>query len=92
MLQETHSLTEDKSTWRDEIGSLKVFYSHGTNDSKGTLIALGSSLDYTLQSDRNHIICDPGGRFIILNIEIQGCLLLSSIFWLQMTRLDKLKF
>ena len=72
MLQETHSLTEDETTWRNEIDCPEVFYSHGTNDSKDTLIALGRSLDYTLQNDRNHLICDPDGRFIILHIEIQG--------------------
>ena len=70
MLQEKHSLTKDESAWRDKIGSPEVFYSHGTNDSKGTLIALSISNDYTLQNDRNHIICDSDGRFIILDIEI----------------------
>ena len=68
-----HSLSERQSTWRDKIGSPEIFYSHRTNDGKSTLIVLGSQLDYTLQNDRNHIICYSDGRFIISETEIQGC-------------------
>ena len=44
--------------------------SHGTNYSKGCLITLGNKLECKL--DDETICCDPNGRYIILDLEIQG--------------------
>lgn len=70
MLQETHSLLKDESLWRNEYGS-DIVYSHGTNDSRGTMILLGKGLEYKFKDKSKQIICDSNGRYVILDIEIQ---------------------
>ena len=46
-----------------------MFFSHGTTDSRGVLIAVKNELEYKILSP---VVADSGGRYIIFHIEIQG--------------------
>ena len=45
-----------------------MFFSPGTSDSRGVLIAVKNELEYKILSP---VVADSGGRYIILHIEIQ---------------------
>ena len=47
----------------------RIFYSHRTTSSRGIFIALIKNFEFKLLSLE---ICDPPGRYIILNIEMMG--------------------
>ena len=46
-----------------------MIFSHSTSNSRGVIVAFRHGLEYKMLSDP---ICDPNGRYIILNMEIQG--------------------
>ena len=46
-----------------------MIFSHGTSNSRGVIVAFRHGLEHKMLSDP---ICDPNGRYIILNMEIQG--------------------
>ena len=48
-----------------------MIFSHGTSNSRGVIVAFTHGLEYKMLSD---LICDPNGRYIILNMEIHGSL------------------
>ena len=66
-LQETYSTNDVEDVW----GSLwdgTIYYSHGTNHSRGVAILIDSKLDIQVLEVRN----DNAGRFVILDCIIQG--------------------
>ena len=65
--QETHSSREIENAWGNQWGG-KVIYSHESNDSRGTLIALREGLDIKIENE----IKDTNGGVIILKVFIQG--------------------
>ena len=65
--QETHSSPEIENAWANQWGG-KVIYSHGSNDSRGVLIAFREGLDIKIENE----IKDTNGRVIILKACIQG--------------------
>ena len=67
LLQETHSNVLDCTIWSAEWGG-KLFLSHGTNASRGVPILIKAVL--TLNVINTYIDCE--GRYIILNIDIEG--------------------
>lgn len=67
MLQETHSIQNDKKIWRLEWGA-KVFFSHGRSNSKGVAILF----DRGLSTDISKIITDDEGRFIIVQLTTEN--------------------
>ena len=67
LLQETHSTRENEPLWlSDWTGN--IIFSHGTSNSKGVCILIDRLLPYAIFSS----VIDPGGRYVILDIEING--------------------
>ena len=64
-LQETYSLKECENVWRAEWDG-ELFFSHGTNHSKGTMILSNPKIKCNVQKK----ICDKNGRYIILDIAV----------------------
>ena len=64
-LQETYSLKECENVWQAEWGG-ELFFSHGTNHSKGTIILINPKIKCNVQKK----ICDKNGRYIILDIAV----------------------
>ena len=62
-LQETHSTKEIETQWKSEWGG-KVFFAHGSHDSKGVAVLIKNGIDIHLA------ILDPQGRYIFLKIEL----------------------
>ena len=46
-----------------------MIFSHSTLNSRGVIVAFRHGLEYKMLSDP---ICDPNGRYMTLNMEIQG--------------------
>lgn len=66
-IQETHSTIDSYENWK-LIFKGDIIMSHGTNFGKGVAILLGEKLDIN-----THLkIVDEKGRYIILNVNIQG--------------------
>ena len=54
-----------------------MLFSHGSNHSKGTLVLVKQGLDFEQKS----VLCDPNGRFIILEAVVQDApFLLANIY------------
>ena len=64
-LQETHFVSDDGNAWADDFEG-HVFFSHGTSNSCGVLIAYLGSKFFVVKSKRN---CQPG-RILILDVTI----------------------
>jgi len=63
MLQETHSSVQSEQTWVSLSGA-KCFFSHGDTNSRGV-----ATLIYDANMNVKNMICDPNGRYILLEIE-----------------------
>lgn len=66
-LQETYSIESDETVWQSEWGG-KIFYSHGSNHSRGTAILFRKGLSVIV----NNNIVDNEGRFVILDVTYEG--------------------
>ena len=64
-LQETYSSLEDENFWKTQWKG-KMLFSHGSCQSRGTLVLMKQGLDFEQES----VKCDPNGRFIILEAVI----------------------
>ena len=74
--QETHSCLETEETWRDEWDG-KIYFSHGTSSARGTCIFIRSHVQHEVHKE----IADLNGRYIILDITIDGIrMTLASIY------------
>ena len=67
MAQETHSCIETQSIWEKEWDG-DIYFSHGTSSARGTCIFIKRHV----QKEIHKIISDPNGRYIILDISIDG--------------------
>ena len=67
VLQETHSSKLSADAWSAEWGG-KVFFSHGTTNSKGVMILINPKLDCKVETE---CILDNNGRFIILDVAFE---------------------
>ena len=65
-LQESHSSKLSADAWLAEWGG-KVFFSHGTTNSKGVMILINPKLDCKVEKR----ILDNSGRFIILDVALE---------------------
>ena len=76
MTQEAHSTKDTESDWENTWGG-KIIFSHGTSAARGTCIFIKS----TVQHEVHKKIIDSDGRYVILDIEIEGIrLTLASIY------------
>ena len=66
-LQETHSTKNDESYWTAEWG-YKCIFSHCSSNSAGVAIFFRNTFEFIIHRER----CDCQGRFIILDITING--------------------
>ena len=60
-LQETHSVKHNEKVWNTQFSS-KIWFSHGTTQSRGVAILFSKQLEYTV----HNVITDENGRYIIL--------------------------
>ena len=67
-MQETYITAKIEKLYKYQWHGSMVF-SHGTSNSRGVNVAFRHGLEHEMLSDP---ICDPNGRYIILNMEIQG--------------------
>ena len=67
-LQETYSTKEVEAIWKTQYKG-KMFYSHGTNHSRGVMILIKDDLEFDLKS---FFFLDPDGRYILINAAVQG--------------------
>ena len=67
LLQETHSTVNDIITWKTEWGG-DIYFSHGSRHSKGVMILTKPSTNYVV----NSVVEDPNGRYVILNMTVNG--------------------
>ena len=65
-LQESYSTPEVENIWKS-LWKGEMFFSHGTEHSKGVLILIKNSLEFELKT----IKVDQNGRFIILEANVQ---------------------
>lgn len=66
-IQESHSVLQDEKIWQNEWGG-KIYFAHGTNDSKGVGIWIKKGSPIMVQDQ----IQDDAGRYIILNVSYEG--------------------
>ena len=64
-LQETHSTFNDENIWKNFYNG-PVFYSHGTSESCGVLIAYFGNLNFSV----NKQVGDENGYILILDVNI----------------------
>ena len=64
-LQETHYISNDENAWADDFEG-QVFFSHGTSNSRGVLIAYLGFKSFVVKNKRN----DDAGRILILDVSI----------------------
>lgn len=65
-LQETIALKKEKNIWKKQWMD-EMFFSHGSDRSRGVLILINNSLEFELISVRS----DKEGRFIFLEVFVQ---------------------
>ena len=65
-LQESYSTPEVENIWKSQWKG-EMFFSHGTEHSKGVLILIKNSLEFELKTTK----VDQNGRFIILEANVQ---------------------
>ena len=68
MFQESYSSEASEIEWQNDWGTKSLFFSHGTNHSKGCLTLFNNKLDVKVL---NKVSCE-NGRHIILQVEING--------------------
>ena len=66
-LQETYSTPEVEARWRLELDG-SVYFSHGTNHSRGVLVRIASTMNINIRE----VNIDEEGRYIIFKGDIQG--------------------
>ena len=62
-LQETYSVPADENMWKNEWGG-KIFFSHGTNHSKGVCTLINPSVNYQI----DYSYANTSGRIILVTI------------------------
>ena len=65
-LQETYSTPDIVESWRFQWAG-KMFFSHGTNHSRGVLILISDKLQFELKNTRS----DSDGRYVLIDALIQ---------------------
>ena len=63
-MQETHSTPDVEISWKNEWGG-DIIFSHGSSRSRGVAILLPKLSEYKIKN----VIQNPGGRYIITEIE-----------------------
>ena len=67
MLQETHSTERLQNKWRAEWGG-EVYFSHGTNNARGTAILFNPKLK---NLEVHEVQASASGRYVILDVSIK---------------------
>lgn len=67
-LQETYSTPDVIESWKYQWSG-DMFRAHGTNHSKGVLILINKTIQFTLESIKQ----DSGGRFVLIEALVQDC-------------------
>ena len=64
-LQETYSEPADETMWKAEWGG-ELFFSHGTNHSKGVCILINPSVNYQI----DYSYANTSGRIILITVTL----------------------
>ena len=67
LLQETHSSNNFEKYWKDQWGGNKIYFSHGSSNSKGVCIIFSENIECNITKE----IKDNEGRYIILDVVIK---------------------
>ena len=67
LAQETHSTSSSEEMWENQWGG-KIYFSHGESNARGVCILIKNDIAFSVKN----IIRDQQGRFIILDMEIDG--------------------
>ena len=67
LTQETHSCVETEKNWKDEWDG-EIYFSHGTSAARGACIFIRSHVQHEIHKE----IADANGRYIILDMTIDG--------------------
>lgn len=65
-LQETHGIIENEKHWREDWGSGRFIFSHGTSTARGVAIIFNDDAVEIVKT-----IKDDSGRYIIANIALE---------------------
>ena len=77
MLQETYSTPDIEEEWKRDWGG-QMFFSHGSNHSRGVLVLLSQGLNFKI----DHVTKDNDGRFVVLKGDLLGYkLLLGNVYF-----------
>ena len=93
-MQETHSTRKAENIWTNQWGCGKgsVYFSLGSSDSRGTLIAFREGMDYTTEKS----VLDQEGRYAIRQAKIQDSSIIlinyyaPNVEWAQITVLSEI--
>ena len=66
-MQETHSSDKTGKQW-EQLWRGSIKFSHGTNSSKGVLIAFSEGLEFNITKE----FTDQNGCYIVLHLDVQG--------------------
>ena len=66
LLQETHTLVYQEAIWKTQWGGESVWFSHGTNNSRGVAIVIANHCKHEIHQVINHV----NGRYIIMNVTL----------------------
>ena len=75
-LQETYSTPDVETRWRAELEG-SIYFSHGTNHSRGVMVLITAKLDINICD----LKIDGDGRYILFKGEIQGAKILFGNFY-----------
>jgi len=75
-LQETYSTPDVETRWRAELEG-SIYFSHGTNHSRGVMVLITAKLDINICD----LKIDGDGRYILFKGEVQGAKILFGNFY-----------
>ena len=67
LIQESHSVSATERQWKSQWGG-RIYFSHGTSNSKGAAILISPQLDITVQNSK----VDSCGRVVMLECNFNG--------------------
>ena len=77
LLQETYSTPDIEDVWRRDWSG-QIFFSHGTNHSRGVLILIAPQVDFKIERITSHV----DGRYVFLKGAAHGLnLLLGGVYF-----------
>ena len=82
-------MQKDEKIWTNQFGCRKgsVIFSHGKSDARGVLVAFHEAVDYKINSQH----ADNNGRYIVLNLLIDGSPVILVNYYVPNNEADQVK-